>query len=79
MPFSFLLLLCAPTIQVAFAFGSDAYNPHALFVLTQQDLLPSQKTAFDEPTQDLLIRVIFSRALIFHAREPISLPLRMHV
>jgi hypothetical protein len=78
MPFSFLLLLYAPAIQVTFIFGFDACNPRVLCVPAQRDLPPSQKIVFDGPTQDLPIRVIFSRALIFHAHEPVSPPPRKH-
>ena len=78
MPFSFLLLLYAPAIQVTFVFGFDACNPHVLCVPTQRDLLPSQKIVFDGPTQGLPIRVIFSHALIFHVHEPVSPPPQKH-
>ena len=78
MLFSFLLLLCVPAIQVVFVFGFDACNPHVLCVPAQQDLLPSQKIVFDGPTQGLLIRVIFSRAPIFHAHELVFLLPQKH-
>jgi len=78
MPFSFLLLLYVPAIQVTFVFGFDACNPHVLCVPTQRDLLPSQKIVFDGPTQGLPIRVIFSHALIFHVHEPVSPPPQKH-
>jgi len=78
MPFSFLLLLCVPAIRVVFVFGFDACNPLVLCVPAQQDLLPSQKIVFVGPTQGLLIRVIFSRAPIFHAHELASLLPQKH-
>jgi hypothetical protein len=79
MPFSFLLLLYAPIIQVVFVFGFGACNPRVLCVPTQRDLLPSQKTVFDGPTQGLPRLVIFFRALIFRAPELISPRPQKHV
>jgi len=79
MPFSFLLLLYVPAIQVIFVFEFNAYSPRVLYAPAQQDLLLSQKTIFDELIQGLPIHAIFFRALIFHAHEPVSPPPQKHV